>query len=109
MKAAKTIFIGVFVLAVVANQVTKVFSMRKWQTAIGLILLAGLFYISSIFLTRFFIKKKTPELASDMYWEYTAGLGIIPKWVSVIGLLSLSALITSIVPWVIALLKYLFR
>jgi hypothetical protein len=36
----------------------------------------------------------------------TAGLGIVPKWISAIGLLLISALITAILPWVIELLKY---
>ena len=38
-------------------------------------------------------------------WEMTADLGIVPKWVSMIGLLSISALITAVVPWIIELIK----
>jgi len=90
---------------------------EKWQTSVGLILLAGLFYISNILLIRYFINKKAsrllemdlilppPPKGKEYLWEKTAGTGIVPKWVSVIGLLSISAFITAVVPWVFALFK----
>jgi len=56
-------------------------------------------------LIRYYIKLRTPEFANDEDWDKTAGLGIVPRWVSVIGLLSISALITAILPWIIALFK----
>lgn len=117
LKGIKVICIGVFVLAILANRVTRILELGKWQTSVGLILLAGLFYVSNIFLIRYFINKKAhglmeidlilppPPKGKECLWEKTAGTGIVPKWVSVIGLLSISALITAVVPWIIALFK----
>ena len=108
----KIIIIGIFVFAVAAMRITRYFEFEKWQVAVGLVGVAILLYLVNVILIRYFIKKKTPEFASseevlpDMQkWELTAGLGIVPKWVSVIGLLSISALITACLPWIIALFK----
>jgi hypothetical protein len=61
-----------------------------------------------------FYQKKTPDFASTdeafpgvQKWELTAGIGVAPKWVSIIGLLSISAIITEVVPWIVAFLKQL--
>ena len=112
MKAIKTIAIGIFVSAVVAMRITKYLKFEKWQVSLGLIGVAGLLYLLSVVLIQYFIKKRIPDFAFSeevfpdiQKWELTAGLGIVPKWVSVIGLLSISALVTAILPWVIALLK----
>jgi hypothetical protein len=34
-----------------------------------------------------------------------AGTGIVPKWVSSIGLISISAAIAAVLPWIVAILK----
>ncbi len=70
-------------------------------------MLSAVLYFTNVFLIRYYIRKRTPELANDEMWEMTAGLGIVPKWVSVIGLLSISAIITAVVPWIIALIRFL--
>ena len=108
----KAIIIGIFVFAVAAMRITRYFELEKWQVSLGLIGLAMLLYFLNVMLTQYFIKKRTPDFASSeevlpgvQKWELTAGLGIVPKWVSVIGLLAISALVTAVIPWVIALLK----
>ena len=117
LKVIKVIFIGAFILAILANRVTKIFELEKWQTSVGLILVSGLFYYSSKFLTIYFINKEAPGLletdlilppppeGKEYLWEKTAGTGIVPKWVSIIGLLSVSALIAAAGHWIIALFK----
>jgi len=99
------ILIGTFVFAVLAMRIMRAFSLEKWQVSIGLLVLAAILYILNIILIRYYIKLRTPEFANDEDWDKTAGLGIVPRWVSVIGLLSISALITAILPWIIALFK----
>lgn len=93
-------------------RLTRHFGLDKWQVSLGLIGFAVLLYLLNIGLIQYFIKRRTPDFASSeevipgvQKWEMTAGLGIVPKWVSVIGLLSISALITAILPWIIGLLK----
>lgn len=108
----KTIIIGIFVFAVAAMRITRYFELKKWQVSLGLIGLAMLLYFLNVMLIQYFIKKRTPDFVSSeevlpdvQKWELTANLGIVPKWVSVIGLLAISALVTAVLPWVIALLK----
>jgi len=108
----KVIIIGIFIFAVAAMRITRYSGLEKWQVSLGLIGIAIFFYLLNIILIQYFIKKKTPDFASTkeafpgvQKWELTAGVGIVPKWVSAIGLLSISALITAVVPWIIALLK----
>jgi len=108
----KVIIIGIFILAVTAMRITRYFGLEKWQASLGLIGIAIVFYLLNIILIQYFIKKNTPDFASTQEtfpgvqkWELTAGVGIVPKWVSIIGLLAISALIVAVLPWIIALLK----
>lgn len=107
-----TIIIGIFVFATVATRITRNFGLEKWEVSLGLIGVSVFLYMFNSWLIKYFIKKLTPDFASSeevspgvQKWEMTAGLGIVPKWVSVIGLLSLSALMTAVLPWIIGLLK----
>ena len=86
--------------------------LEKWKVSLGIIGLAVLLYLLNIVLIHYFIKKKILSFASSkevipdvQKWELTAGIGIVPKWVSVIGLFSISALITAILPGVIEFFK----
>ena len=108
----KVIIIGIFIFAVSAMRITKNFGLEKWQVSLGLIGFAILLYLLNIILIQYFIKRRAPDFASSQevipgvqQWELTAGLGIVPKWVSFIGLFAISALITAVLPWIIALLK----
>jgi hypothetical protein len=53
-------------------------------------------YVASGLLTGLYIRRRAPELDSSeevvpgiQMWELTAGLGVVPRWVSSIGLLSI--------------------
>lgn len=109
------ILLGIFVFSVAAMRITRHFEFAKWQISIGLLVLAVVLYLVNITLIQLFIKKRAPGFASSdevmpgvQAWELTTGLGIVPKWVSWIGLLAISALITSVLPWVIGAMKMLF-
>lgn len=70
------------------------------STAIILIILGVACYFLSIFLIRYYIERSSPGLldqdlampkpqrGQEYLWEKTAGTGVVPKWVSVIGLLA---------------------
>lgn len=90
----RIIVIGIFIFVVVAMRITRHSGLEKWQVSLGLNGFAVLLYLLNIGLTQYFIKKLTPDFASSeevipgvQKWELTGGLGIVPKWVSVIGLL----------------------
>lgn len=96
---------GAVILAVVSMRITRYFGVEKWQVSLGLLGLAFALYVVNSLLIQHFIRKRAPELATDETWELTAGLGIVPKWVSFLGLLSISAVITAVLP----LIGWLFR
>lgn len=97
-------------------RITRYFGLEKWQVSLGFVFFAIVLYCTNVFLIRHFIKKQTPDFNSTeevipgiQNWEITAGLGIVPKWVSFIGLLSISSLITAVLPWIILLIKGLIK
>ncbi len=104
-RAIKIVIVGMVVFAIIANRIIKVYSLEKYKACIGLIILGGLLYALNILLIIFFIRKRAQEFAANDIWELTAGTGIVPKWVSIIGLLSFSAFIVAVLPWIISLFK----
>lgn len=98
------ILAGVVALAVAANQIGRL-GVAEWLVSLALIMLAIAMYVGNAALISHYIRKNAPEFANDEMWELTAGLGIVPRWVSCIGLLSISALIAALVPWLISLLQ----
>lgn len=75
-------------------------------------ILGVLLYLSNIYLIRHFINKKAPGVLDldtaygkpmkdgEYLWEKTAGTGVVPKWVSWIGIVSY-ACFAGIVIWLI--------
>ncbi|MDZ7657784.1 hypothetical protein [Fodinibius sp.] len=105
------IILGTIVLSSAAINLVNQFSIKRWMMTLILIGLAGLLYFINVFLIKYYIKKNAPTLwnkkesiSGIQNWELTANTGVVPNWVSWLGILSISALITAIVLWVIALL-----
>lgn len=75
--------------------------MRYGLTLLGV---AALLYLANTVLIGRYIKRAVPKLLEidsslpkpvrdEKYlWEYTAGTGVVPKWVSAIGLLAIACL-----------------
>lgn len=53
-------------------------------TGIGLVM-----YFANIVLIRLFILRRAPSTLIDDTWEQTAGIGVVPKWVSILGLIGM--------------------
>jgi hypothetical protein len=82
-----------------------------WGT-VFLAFLGSLLLLCNVFLSRFFINKKAPGVLEldeaygrpmkngEYLWEKTAGTGIVPKWVSWIGISSY-ACFAGILVWLI--------
>jgi uncharacterized membrane protein YphA (DoxX/SURF4 family) len=62
--AIKVVLIGMAVFAIIANHITKAYSLENHKVCIGLIILGGLLYFLNIFLVRFFIKKTSARICS---------------------------------------------
>ena len=81
-----------------------------------LIIIAIAFYIINISLLNYFINKDIPGLIDadsslpepdkdeEYLWERTAGTGVVPKWVSVIGLAVYPLLLVGIVLVVVGII-----
>ena len=112
MKGMKVIVIGVFAFALAAMLIRNYFGLEKLHVFLGLIGLATVLYLVNALLRHYFISRPTPDFVSSEEVlpgaekrELRAGLGIVPYWVSVIGLLAISALATAVLFWVRALPK----
>ena len=99
------ILVGTIMFAAVATSLTRAFGIQKWLMSLCLLVLAIGLYLLSATLIQYFIKKRAPEFANDQMWEFRAGAGIVPMWVSSIGLFSISAVVAAVLPWVIAILR----
>lgn len=80
-----------------------------WIGTLFLLSLAAILYILNILLIRHYIEKDVPGLleidavlpppvkGQNYLWEMTAGTGIVPKWVSWIGMGSIACVVGSYV------------
>lgn len=73
-----------------------------WAYHVFVIFFGVFLYLINNFLIRFYIEKNAPEFASKetvikgvQSWELTAGMGVVPKWVSFIGLLAIGFILAS--------------
>jgi hypothetical protein len=69
-------------------------------------------YVGSALLIKRYIEKNAPESANSdevlpgiQSWELTAGTGVVPKWVSLVGLLAFGFLLAIPFQFVAALLR----
>lgn len=87
--------------------VTRVLEWPLWSSSVLLVILSLVLYLASNFLIVHYIRSRAPDMATNgsseiqgledvQVWELTAGLGIVPKWVSFLGLLPFSCIIAAI-------------
>ncbi len=73
------------------------------RTAIVLVVVGLLSHFGSLGLTLYFIERRIPGLLETsrklgpdrdgrLLWEHTSGLGIVPRWISWVGLLAFPCL-----------------
>jgi hypothetical protein len=84
----------------------------SWSYYVTLIALAAMLYFMNVSLIRRYIEQRTPDLASTeevapgvQAWELTAGVGIVPKWVSLLGLAALACLVALAMPFLAGLMR----
>ena len=79
-----------------------------------ILIVVGIFlYIFNVVLIRSFLKKGVPEILDDKskdyhgnyLWEHTAGTGVVPKWVSLIGLFAIPIFILGLILIIISFFK----
>jgi len=88
-----TIAIAVFLMA--AALFNKYTGAQPWVAGVVLCVAGVGLYLGNVLLIRSYIIKRAPGFANDRMWEMTAGTGIVPKWVSFLGLLAIPAFIAA--------------
>ena len=94
-------FVRILVLTFLAGaasiSLTRSLGWPYWSYFTLCVALGLLCYVISVILIDLFIERRAPEMASNEDFmpgtqarEMTAGIGVVPKWVSWIGLLSIS-------------------
>lgn len=108
MRLLIDLLISAILLAIMSGLlVTRVFEWPLWSSSILLVALALVLYLANSLLIGYYITARAPEMATKepcgipgledvQTWELTAGLGIVPKWVSFIGLLSVSCIVAAV-------------
>jgi hypothetical protein len=106
-------FVILVILSMMAASLfLRVTGLSFWWGALFIGTLGVLLYFGNIYLTGHFINKKAPGVLEldaaegkpmkdgEYFWEKTAGTGIVPKWVSWIGIASY-ACFAAIAIWLI--------
>lgn len=87
-------------------------NLSKWWGVVFLVILGIALYLTNIFLIRYYIKKRAsgvveldelygkPMKDGEYLWEKTAGTGIVPKWVSFIGICAMASF-AGILVWIV--------
>ena len=85
-----------FVAALLAMMAVKTMTLPYWTYFLLCICSGFILYVVNSLLIGWYIKRRASDLASNadvgsgmQAWELTAGTGVVPKWVSWLGLLSL--------------------
>lgn len=63
----------------------------------------------NVFLIRWFIAKRAPLMLNDARWEIAAGTGMVPRWVSEVGLAGTAFIAAGIAIAILVLLGVVFR
>jgi hypothetical protein len=106
----------IILLAAIIAMIVKFFLVQigapSWSYYVTLPILAAILYVINASLIKSYIEKHAPDFAStkkisdDMQkWELTAGTGVVPKWVSWIGLSAIASLLALIFPFFASLFR----
>jgi hypothetical protein len=93
------IYFSTPILVVLNNGTNYLFAFSL--SGVGLVL-----YVGSSLLIRHFIVKRAPGMLTDSLWEHTAGMGIVPRWVSEMGLVGTAFVFSGLVIALLILLGF---
>ena len=95
-----------------ASLFKRTFNLEFWWSAIFLGVIAFILYVSGVLLMKYYLEKNAPGVLDldaaygkpmrdgEYLWEKTAGTGVVPKWVSWIGMAAF-ACVAGITIWMI--------
>ncbi len=86
-----------FVAAAAGQWIVRVFHWPYWAYHVLVVSVGVVLYLVNTGLTVAYIRRRAPDFLSKeevlpgvQKWELTAGIGVVPKWVSFIGLVSIA-------------------
>lgn len=92
------------IIIIVAYYLRKQYGVSSWWLIAAVLVLGIASYLINVLLIKHYIAKRAPEMDSTeevalgiQTWELTAGLGIVPKWASYVGLVSYSCFTAAVV------------
>ena len=104
-----------FGVAAIGMSTIRTLEWPYWTFHVLVIAVGVILYLVNNFLIVRFIRKRAPEFASSeeavpgvQKWELTAGTGVVPKWVSFIGIVSIAFFLASpfeLVAWLLRTLQ----
>lgn len=94
------IALGALVLAAIALTLNVRNGFPLWAATLCLLAVAVGLYALNIRLVFYYIRRRAPEFHNDEMWDLTAGLGVVPRWVSGIGLLAYSPIVAIVIVWI---------
>lgn len=86
-------------LAAVGESLAIHFGCPRWAFSMPLAVIGSVLYFANVGLIKYYIKKNAPEFANALLWNLTTGAGVVPKWVSFIGLAGCAAVLASAFPY----------
>lgn len=96
------VIVVTFAVAFITMSFVRLVGWPYWSFHVLAILAGVVCYVASAILTKHFIEKNASDSANDdemipgvKNWQLTAGLGIVPQWVSLIGLIGLGLILAS--------------
>jgi hypothetical protein len=72
---------------------TKYGAAPLWLAGAVLCVLGLVLYVANVKLVKHFIVLRAPAAANDESWKTTAGMGVVPGWVSALGWLATPAFV----------------
>ncbi len=87
--------IAVFLFLMIAALLNEYIGAQPWVSGVILCIIGVGLYFGNVLLIRSYVIKRSPNLASDEMWEMTSRTGIVPKWISFLGLLAIPAFIAA--------------
>jgi hypothetical protein len=96
-----------FLIAMGAEWAARYCGFPGWVGSIVSALLGVALYVISGLLVPHYIVRRAPRaFHTAEAWEATAGTGVVPKWVSLLGLLAVAAALASVIPIVACALRW---
>jgi hypothetical protein len=100
------LILSILIASVAALNIMRATGIDRWVISVGLLGVGVALYVVNMALIHKYISDRAPEFAKDDDWQLTAGLGVVPHWVSWIGIIAVALIVTAVVGWIVSLVRW---